>query len=224
MKLSDRIYMTAFLVVIFLFSFGGLASADTLWHEFTNSTLTGYIANCDGVSDDDAMTVLENIAVYEPVGEEVFGIPMKLARHRLVVKDGKVIVDDLLLIGNVGDSDTFYLSYRDDSAGVLYNVTEHWFEGLPPVLLGLYLGNAGKIGASIYGEWIIADGYYLQADLMLVRNKFGNDVDKDIAQYITNGKIAGVHNFKPDGSVYGEIFVMFIDNNPMYGGGVGFTF
>ena len=214
------------IMVVFLFSSAGVARASN-WYDFTNSTLTGYVVTNEGVSSDDAMTVLENIAVYEPADESLFGIPMKIARHRLVMKDSKVIVDDLLLIGNVGDSDTFYLSYRDDCGGVLYNVGEHWFEGLPPVLLGLYLGNSGKLGASFYGEWIIADGYYIQADLILTRDKFGlNDmgVNNDEAQYMTNGKLSGVHNFKPDGSVYGEIFVMFVDNNPMYGGGIGYAF
>ena len=216
MKLNKLLIAT---LAVFLFI--GTAHAGTLWQEFDNSTLTGYIANNSDMLEGDAPSVFENIAVYEPGDETMFGIPMKLARHRLVMQGDEVIVNDLMLIGSIGDSDTFYLSYRDDCGGVMYNVTQHWNEKLPPILLGAYLGNGGKLGASLYGEWIIADGYFIHADLMYFRD---SDNKTEPAKFKANGKFAGVHNFKPDGSVYGEIFLMYVNNKPLYGGGVGYKF
>ena len=248
-------------LVVFTFLFMGTASAGTLWDEFDNSILSGYIANGG------AINVIENITVYEPVDEELFGVPLKFARYKVLLGDGKNVIDDLLLVGEIGDSDTFYLSYRKldepfdvDAVGVLYNATQHWDEDLPPVYIGVYLMEPGQVGMvdengyavysdggnpvgkgddgytlidvkdaprmftrtasilyTLYGEYEIATGYFIGADILLgMETIFNRD--------FLDGKIWGKHNFKPDGSTYGEIFAYNIAGNTYVGGGIGYSF
>ena len=237
-------------LVVFTFLFMGTASAGTLWDEFDNSILSGYIANGG------AINVIENITVYEPVDEELFGVPLKFARYKVLLGDGKNVIDDLLLIGEIGDSDTFYLSYRKldepfdvNAVGVLYNATQHWDEGLPPVLLGVYITEptqypwkrwdeetdpetnnmvstsalktpyrqGGNLLFTLYGEYEIATGYFIGADILLA-------METIFTRDFLDGKIWGKHNFKPDGSTYGEVFAYNIGGNTFVGGGIGYTF
>jgi len=233
-------YGLAFIVMAFLLLFGGTAHARDKgeaknlvgygiyqaeqkthhWYDdFHNSTLTGYII--DGASK----SIIENVTIYTPEDEKFLGIPLTFARYRIVFFDGKDMVDDLLLVGKIGQkSDTFYVSYRKidepfdmNTGGVLYNVTQHWDESLPPVLLGLYIMDDGNFMYSLLGEYEIATGYYIGADVIMGMEDLGN---RDFVDF----KVWGKHNFEPDGTVFGEVFVHNIFDKTYYGGGIGFTF
>lgn len=190
----------------------------SIWDDFSNSTMSGYVV------DGQSKAIIENITIFEPEGEELFGIPLKFARFKVVSFDGINIVDELLLIGEIGQSDTFFLSYLKmdepfdlNAAGCLYNVTQHWDETLTPVLVGLYVMESGNLLYTLYGEYEISTGYYIGADVMLGMESAGN-------RDFLDGKIWGKHNFEPDGSTYGEVFLYNISGSTYYGGGVGFRF
>ena len=213
----NKIYAIIFSVLIIVLGLTASASAGVL-DDFSNSTMSGRVI------DGQAISILENISIYEPIKEELFGFPLKFARFKVVSFDGKNIVDDLLLIGEVGSSDTFFLSYRKidepfdvNAGGVLYNVTQHWDDNLPPVLIGLYIMESGNLLYTLYGEVEIDTGYYVGADVML-------GMESAMNRDFLEGKVWAKHNFEPDGSTYGEIFLYNISGSTYIGGGVGFSF
>lgn len=188
--------------------------------DWKNTTFSGYII------DGEQKAYLENITVFEPEGESFLGIPLTKAQLTVVSFDGTEIVDRLWLIGRIGsiNSDTFYLSWFKldepfdiNAGGVAYDITKHWDSELQSMIVGVHLLENGNLMYSYYFEWEIDTGYYLGADILLGMESAWN---RDFLE----GKIWGKHNFEPDGSTYGEIFVINIGGKTTVGGGVGFTF
>lgn len=223
MKLNKWHYIIVGVLIIILLGvvfFTSSAKAD-VFDDFSNETMTGYIV------DGEQVAFIENITVFEPEGEELFGIPFTLARLKVVSFDGLNIVDDLWMLGRIGsaESNTFYLSYKKldepfdvNAGGVAYDVSRHWLgDDAPPVYVGIHLMESGNLLYTFWGEVKIADGYYLGGDVLLGMESLKN---RDFVDFEFWGK----HNFEPDGSTFGKIFVINIAGKTSVGGGVGFEF
>lgn len=216
-----RVLKIAMLVVAIVLVCGGMASAGVRANdfEFKNSIFTGYVL--DGEAN---VAMLETISVFEPEGEELFGVPLTKARYKVVLFDGVDVVDDLLLVGNIGNSRWFKLTYRlidepinVNAGGVLYNASQHFDEDLPPIYVGFYVTDNGNIMYTLEMEIEIDPGYFLGADVYMIMESLLNPDARE-------GKLWGKHNFEEDGSLYGEIFVYNIAGSTYVGGGIGFTF
>lgn len=197
------------------------AQADIL-DDLHNSTLTGYVL------DGESKAFIEHITAFEPKGEKFLGLPLTIAEYTLQSFDGKDIVDRLWMLGRIGSekSDSFFLSYykldepRDTNAYGFANDTTSQIEtGLETLIPGVHITDGGSFFYSLRLKWEFSPGYYLGADFFMTTEK-GDPFNP----YTRDGKFFGRHNFEPDGSSYGEIFVIDYGNETTIGGGAGFTF
>ena len=213
----------AFFIVVLVTFCEKVAQAD-VFDDLSNSTFSGYVMwDVDGVGKQE--TMFENITTFIPKDEKLFGIPFTFGRLKVTTFGNDVVIDDILLMGEIGQSDTFYLSYRKldepfdvNAGGILYDVARHWWGvDAPPVYLGLYMMEGGDPLYTLYGEYEIATGYFVGVDVLLGMENFTN-------RDFLDGKVWGKHNFTPEGTTYGEVFVYNISGQTYYGGGVGFSF
>jgi len=234
----NKIYAIIFSVLIIVLGLTATASAGVLddddsvviekhhfFDDWSNSIFNGYVI------DGNAKAYIENKLMLEPEGESLFGISFKIGEWTLTSFDGKNMVDEVLLIGEIGQSDTFYLSYLKmdepydlNAGGVLYNVTQHWDDNLPPVLIGVYLMESGNFLYTLRGKYYLSEifgeatnGYSVSADMKIGMESFNNPDFRDF-------KFAFRKDETPDGSVYWEVFLDNIAGATYTGGGVGFSF
>jgi hypothetical protein len=220
--MKAKTYYIGLLVIIMaiLLSLSCDTAEASIWDDLKNSTFAGYAVGTGEVSQ----AFIENVTVYTPEDENLFGVPFKYGRYKVVSFDGKDMVDDILLIGELGESDTFYLSYRRldepfdvNAGGILYNVSQHWSDKLPPMIVGLYIEDDGNPLYTFFGEYEIDPGYFVGCDLLLWMESLTNRNAFEGEGYVK-------HNLDPNGNSYIKAFVTNVVTETYYGIGVGFTF
>jgi len=199
------------------------AYADVL-NDFHNSTMTGYIV------EGSATSLVENITIFTPTEKKVLGIPMDLMRYKIVLVDGKNVVDDVLFVGHIGSYDPaknntwhLYLRKIDEpfntgSTGILYDAARHWLgDKAPPVYIGVGIIEGGHLMYSLIGEWEFTPGYIMFADVYMTMESWTNPDARE-------GKFGFRKNQDPEGKTFIELSANNISGNTYIMGGVGFTF
>jgi len=195
--------------------------------DLSNSTFSGMV-----MLEDRNEAMFENITIYTPEDEEVFGIPIDIIRYKIVRFGNDDMVDDLLAAGSIDKSNTFLVSYRKldepfpvNAGGFLYDVSRHWLgEDAPPVYLGFYMMDTGDPLYTLYGKVYLSEfigesgnGYYAEADILLgMEDWFNRD--------FLDGKISLGKDTDPSGSTYIEVFLYNISGVTYGGFGGGFRF
>lgn len=222
----------ATLMILIMVAFWGCADdfcppaqAD-IWDDFSNSTTTGYIVRGEHNA------YIQNITVFEPAGEEILGIPIKLVRLKIVSFDGVEVVDDLLALGQTGISDTFYPSYRKldepfdlNAGGFVYDFARHWWgEEMPPVFLGFYVMESGNPLYTLYtdidlnqffGESL--NGYSVGCDVLVGMESWTNPDFREYEVWI-------IKDTDPEGNTFLKASITNIVENTTIMFGAGITF
>ena len=205
-----------------LFFSGGVARADIL-DDFKNSTMTGYIIGGEATS------LVESITIFKPEKQEILGVPFTFGRYKLSLIDGKNVVDDVLLVGHIGNYDpaknnTWYLYLRKidepfstGSIGILYDAARHWLgEDAPPVYIGAGVMEGGELMYSLLAEWEFTPGYLVYADVYV-------GMESPTNRNFVEGKAGFKKNQDPEGKTYIDAFIQNVGGNSYLGVGIGYT-
>jgi hypothetical protein len=217
--------------LVLLFIGGGACMINTcdadVLDDLSNSTFSGYVAR-----NDLNESYIENVTILEPTFGDVFGVAVKKIQYTVTFFGNDVILDDILAIGSIGVSDTFFPSYRkldepfDESAyGGIYDGLRHWMgEDAPPVYLGVYFREGGNLLYTLMGQVYLNDffgestnGYYMKFDILM-------GMESALNREYLDGRVAFGKDFEPDGSSYGEVFLENRSGWSYYGAGAGFRF
>jgi len=154
-------------------------------------------------------TILITKSIYESdASENLWGLPLNFVKYEAIqlgnldgTPDSTELFEQTIFAGNIGDSDTFYLSlvkndnpYDDWGAGFIYDPS-HWgnIEGFD-CRVGTYMLESGRGLILVDARYEIATGYWINAEADLGMEAWGNRDYLDGAVYLS-------HNLKPDGSM-----------------------
>ncbi len=194
--------------------------------DFSNSVMSG------GILDGDAKAIIENVFIFSPDDEYQFGKQLIWGRYKLVAFDGIDVVDDVLMLANVGVSKRFKIFGRvmDEpfdmlAGGIYYDFARHWWgDDAPPVHLGFGIMEDGNALYTMYFDYDLnrlfgesLNGYSVGGDILIGMENLTNPDWRDFKFWFQK-------DTDPEGLSFIQAYVYNIAGKTTGGFGAGYTF